>query len=553
MILLHLLLPLAWALDGLLPTRPPAEALRRARLLLLVSVAAPLVLPGLLAALLPALPAAAGPALRLVGSVGGLVPAQVFAPAAGAAPGLVEGGGAAGALGLGAVLALLPAGSWIAGLGLVAWELGRLAWLRADARPLGGGPVGVYVSPRVPGPMAAWLGRPFVLLDPATAADPARRTLALRHELRHHAQGDPAWAWLGLALGVVAWWNPGWHLWLRRLSLREELAVDAAVAAEVGAVPYARFLLDAVATPAGLTPALGRSPLHRRITVLLTPVAPRSRLASLLGTGAALAAVLLPVVVTAAPLAPGLPAALPPALGAPPVGPAAALPAATSLVGGPAPEPGALPALVARVNAATPDDGFELADNELVRAALDHHRERPAFATRALAERPGFRALVEGALAEAGLPADLAAVPFVESGYRNLGAVGGGGGSAGGASSAGGTPASLAPGMPGRGLWMFITPTARSYGLAVSDTVDERLDPVRETEAAMALLADLHDRYADWNLALAAYNEGERRVDAALIQGGSRDSFQLTRLGLLNDYVAQVHAGVIVLAAADGR
>lgn len=534
MILLHLLLPLALFVERLLPARPPGEALRRARWLWAAAVTGPLLLPALVVALAPPLFVVGSPAAEVVGAVAGLVPAQVFAPAEGPAP-LVGAPGPGGGVPLGAALG---AGVLLVGLvRAVAQIVGLVRLRRGAGGPVAGlgvtgsGAVELLVHPGLAGPVAGWLGRPFVLLDPATAGDPARRALALRHELRHHAQLDPLYAWLALALGVVAWWNPAHHLWLRRLSLREELAVDAAVADAVGALPYARFLLDSTPATSGLAPALGRSPLHRRISVLLTPVAPRSRLASTLGTTLALGAVLAPVVVTAAPLAPGLPAA---ALGG--AGPA----------GGPAPAEDELSALVARVNAASPANGFELVDNGLVRAALDHHRERPAFATRALAERPAFRALVEGALAEVGLPAELAAVPFVESGYRNLGAVSAG-------STGSGTPASLAPGMPGRGLWMFITPTARSYGLVVTDSVDERLDPVRETEAAVALLADLHERYADWNLALAAYNEGERRVDAALTQAGSRDSFELSRLGLLNDYVAQVHAGVIVLATADGR
>ncbi|MEZ4236367.1 MAG: transglycosylase SLT domain-containing protein [Myxococcota bacterium] len=59
------------------------------------------------------------------------------------------------------------------------------------------------------------------------------------------------------------------------------------------------------------------------------------------------------------------------------------------------------------------------------------------------------------------------------------------------------------------GLWMFIPSTARAYGLQVDDAVDERLDPASVTGAAIALLSDLQ-RYGDWALALAGYNQETR-------------------------------------------
>jgi membrane-bound lytic murein transglycosylase D len=147
---------------------------------------------------------------------------------------------------------------------------------------------------------------------------------------------------------------------------------------------------------------------------------------------------------------------------------------------------------------------------------------------------------VDDVLAQAGLPPFLAAVPLVESGYSNWGA------------PDGDEEQSRAPGtIPGRGLWMFIAPTARQYGLRVDDTVDERLDPEKETAAAVALLSDMYDRYGDWGLALSAYNMGPRAVDAAIEAGGTRDPWELTARGLLNEYAAQVMAAALVLEAPE--
>jgi membrane-bound lytic murein transglycosylase D len=66
------------------------------------------------------------------------------------------------------------------------------------------------------------------------------------------------------------------------------------------------------------------------------------------------------------------------------------------------------------------------------------------------------------------------------------------------------------------GMWQFMSATAKRFGLKVGKKVDERKNPARATDAAIAYLSHLHDRFGSWYLAAAAYNSGEGTVQRAL-------------------------------------
>ena len=78
------------------------------------------------------------------------------------------------------------------------------------------------------------------------------------------------------------------------------------------------------------------------------------------------------------------------------------------------------------------------------------------------------------------------------------------------------------------GLWQFMLPTGKSYGLEINSLIDERLDPEKATEAACRYFKDMHNIYGDWHLALAAYNCGPGGVDRAIRRaGGVRDFWKI--------------------------
>ncbi len=70
------------------------------------------------------------------------------------------------------------------------------------------------------------------------------------------------------------------------------------------------------------------------------------------------------------------------------------------------------------------------------------------------------------------------------------------------------------------GLWQFMYPTGKQYGLEVNSYVDERNDPLKATEAACQYLSSLYNIFGDWDLVLASYNSGPGNVTKAIRRSG---------------------------------
>ena len=73
------------------------------------------------------------------------------------------------------------------------------------------------------------------------------------------------------------------------------------------------------------------------------------------------------------------------------------------------------------------------------------------------------------------------------------------------------------------GMWQFMPPTARRYGLTINAWVDERRDPEKATRAAARYLSDLYDEFGAWHLALAGFNCGGGCVREALRRSDAED------------------------------
>lgn len=137
-----------------------------------------------------------------------------------------------------------------------------------------------------------------------------------------------------------------------------------------------------------------------------------------------------------------------------------------------------------------------------------------------------YRGLIEETLVKHGVPAELYYLAMIESGFIHDAT----------------SRASAA------GIWQFMRPTGRAYGLRIDDEVDERLDPIRATSAAARHLRDLYRDHGSWHLAMAAYNAGSGRVRQAIRNGRTKNYWNLVRRGALpsetSHYVPQFHAAM---------
>jgi len=92
------------------------------------------------------------------------------------------------------------------------------------------------------------------------------------------------------------------------------------------------------------------------------------------------------------------------------------------------------------------------------------------------------------------LPAELVAIPLIESGFNTK------------AKSYGGA----------HGVWQFVRSTGNSLGLKRTHNYDELYDYVEATDASLTYFKKLYDRFGNWDLVFAAYNQGEYGVGKAI-------------------------------------
>jgi len=141
------------------------------------------------------------------------------------------------------------------------------------------------------------------------------------------------------------------------------------------------------------------------------------------------------------------------------------------------------------------EDYLSKSEEELVKVEIEkkkkyyiskHRRELESYIENGKNVIP----LIYSILIKHNLPPELLAIPVIESHYRIMVK----------------SPKGAA------GLWQFMPETARNFGLKVNKEVDERLDPIKSTLAAVKYFKKLYSVFGDWHLVLASYNAGHNKI-----------------------------------------
>lgn len=77
------------------------------------------------------------------------------------------------------------------------------------------------------------------------------------------------------------------------------------------------------------------------------------------------------------------------------------------------------------------------------------------------------------------------------------------------------------------GLWQFMPPTGKQYGLTKNIYVNTFYDPMSNSDAGARYLRDLYREFGDWNLAISAYNCGSGNVRKAIRKAGTKNYWKL--------------------------
>ena len=147
---------------------------------------------------------------------------------------------------------------------------------------------------------------------------------------------------------------------------------------------------------------------------------------------------------------------------------------------------------------------IELPYNERIKAFILRYVKRsPKQVARMMRMSEYYFPIFEEALGRYNLPYELKYVPIIESALNPL------------ARSHAGAA----------GLWQFMPATGKLFGLEINSLVDERMDPLKSTEAACRFLSSMFAVYHDWNLVIAAYNCGSGNVNKAIRRAGGKRDF----------------------------
>ena len=172
---------------------------------------------------------------------------------------------------------------------------------------------------------------------------------------------------------------------------------------------------------------------------------------------------------------------------------------------------------------------FPVTYNHAVKKWIRYYQTRGKNSFRRYLERSSrYAPFIKAQLEKHNLPQDLFYVAMIESGF---------------------TPHATSS-ANAVGIWQFIAPTARRYGLKVNWWIDERRNFSRATKAAISYKSDLYKMFGSWYLVSASYNAGENRVHRLIRKHKTNNFWELAKRRALAqetiDYVPKIIAATLI-------
>lgn len=140
-------------------------------------------------------------------------------------------------------------------------------------------------------------------------------------------------------------------------------------------------------------------------------------------------------------------------------------------------------------------------DNARIDREINFYLRNPNYLSRVQQRAEPYLYFILNEIEAKRIPGELALLPIIESAFR---------------------PDAESPAQAS-GLWQFIPPTGKLYGLEQNSWYDGRRDIVESTQAATTFLKQLSEEFNnDWLLALASYNAGKGNIRHAVDKNISR-------------------------------